>query len=54
VALILIGGAIYTAGVPFHLWESLRFQNAVWHSFVLVATACFYTAVLSGVILPHA
>jgi hemolysin III len=52
--LIAIGGLIYAAGVPFHMWEGLRFQNAVWHVFVLVATACFYSAVLSGVVLGHA
>jgi hemolysin III len=49
--LIVIGGATYVAGVPFHLWTSLRFQNAVWHSFVLVATAVFYSAILGGVVL---
>jgi hemolysin III len=49
--LIITGGLIYVAGVPFHLWTSLRFQNAVWHSFVLVATCVFYSAVLAGVVL---
>lgn len=50
-ALICVGGAIYSAGVVFHLWESLRFQNAVWHSFVLLASAVFYSAILQGVVL---
>ena len=27
------GGLLYTFGVAFHLWESLRFQNAIWHVF---------------------
>jgi hemolysin III len=49
--LMLTGGLIYTAGVPFHLWSGLRFQNAVWHGFVLVATCVFYSAVLAGVVL---
>jgi hemolysin III len=49
--LIFAGGVLYVAGVPFHLWHGLRFQNAVWHVFVLVATALFYTAVLGGVVL---
>src|SRR3954447_3010058 len=49
--LMLTGGLIYTAGVPFHLWSGLRFQNAVWHVFVLVATCVFYSAVLAGVVL---
>ena len=49
--LIAIGGLTYTGGVVFHLWESLRFQNAVWHGFVLAASAVFYSAVLQGVVL---
>ncbi len=40
------GGVLYTAGVLFHLWASLRFQNAIWHMFVLLAAACHYTAVI--------
>lgn len=40
------GGLLYTCGVFFHLWASLRFQNAIWHAFVLLAAACHYTAVL--------
>lgn len=40
------GGAFYTLGVIFHVWESLRFQNAIWHAFVVLAAACHYTAVL--------
>ena len=51
VALIVAGGLTYAVGVVFHLWESLRFQNAVWHSFVLVASVLFYVAVLDGVVL---
>jgi hemolysin III len=49
--LLAIGGIIYTAGVAFHLWESLRFQNAIWHGFVLVAAACHYGAVLDCLVL---
>ena len=40
------GGLLYTVGVIFHLWEGLRFQNAIWHAFVVLAAACHYTAVL--------
>lgn len=49
--LIVIGGLIYAGGVIFHMWESLRFQNVVWHSCVLVASAVFYLAILNGVVL---
>jgi hemolysin III len=44
--LLAAGGLLYTAGVVFHVWQSLRFQNAIWHAFVLGAAACHYTAVL--------
>lgn len=44
--LIVVGGLIYTAGVPFHLWTALPYQNAIWHGFVLVATFVFYAAMM--------
>jgi hemolysin III len=44
--LLAAGGALYTGGVIFHVWESLRFQNAIWHGFVVLAAACHYGAVL--------
>jgi hemolysin III len=49
--LLAIGGILYTVGVIFHVWEGLRFQNAIWHAFVLVAAACHYGAVLDLVVL---
>lgn len=42
---LAIGGALYTFGVIFHAWRRLRFQNAIWHAFVLLAAACHYVAV---------
>ncbi len=44
--LLVAGGALYSAGVVFHGWKSLRFQNAIWHGFVLVAACCHYSAIL--------
>ena len=44
--LVLAGGALYSLGVIFHAWQRLRFQNAIWHFFVLLGAACHYTAVL--------
>ncbi len=49
--LIAIGGALYSIGVLFHVWERLRFHSAVWHSFVLSAACCHYAAVVSCVTL---
>ncbi|MGF0536838.1 PAQR family membrane homeostasis protein TrhA [Agrobacterium sp. ES01] len=47
-ALIVVGGVIYSAGVIFHVWEKLRFQNAIWHGFVVAAAAVHYSAVLTA------
>ena len=45
--LIIVGGVIYSLGVIFHVWEKLRFQNAIWHGFVVAAAAVHYSAVLT-------
>ena len=45
IALLAAGGVLYSMGVVFHLWTSLRYQNAIWHAFVLAAAACHYAAV---------
>jgi hemolysin III len=47
---IVAGGALYSLGVIFHAWRRLRFQNAIWHAFVLLGAACHYTAVLDVVL----
>jgi hemolysin III len=47
---IVAGGALYSLGVIFHAWQRLRFQNAIWHAFVLLGAACHYTAVLDVVL----
>jgi hemolysin III len=44
--LIVIGGALYSLGVIFHLWEKLKFHNAIWHAFVIAAASCHYAAIL--------
>ena len=47
---IVAGGLLYTFGIIFHAWQRLRFQNVIWHSFVLLGAACHYTAVLDLVL----
>jgi hemolysin III len=47
---VLAGGALYSLGVIFHAWRRLRFQNVIWHCFVLMGAACHYTAVLDLVL----
>ena len=48
--LVLCGGALYSLGVIFHAWRRLRFQNVIWHCFVLLGAACHYTAVMDLVL----
>jgi hemolysin III len=47
---IVAGGLLYSFGVIFHAWRRLRFQNVIWHCFVLLGAACHYTAVLDLVL----
>ncbi|WP_296423779.1 hemolysin III family protein [Yoonia sp.] len=45
VALIAVGGLLYTTGVIFHVAEKMKFSNAIWHGFVVAASACFFAAI---------
>jgi hemolysin III len=47
---VVAGGVLYSLGVIFHAWQRLRFQNVIWHCFVLLGAACHYTAVLDLVL----
>jgi hemolysin III len=47
---IFAGGVLYSFGVIFHAWQRLRFQNVIWHCFVLLGAACHYMAVLDVVL----
>lgn len=42
---IVIGGLLYTTGVIFYRWESLRYHHAIWHLFVLGGSLSHFTAV---------
>ena len=50
IVLIIVGGIIYSLGVLFHIWEKLRFQNAIWHGFVVAGAGVHYAAVLTCVV----
>ena len=49
VVAIFIGGLVYTAGTYFYAKETQVYRYAIWHSFVLVGTACLFLAVWSTV-----
>jgi hemolysin III len=43
--LIVSGGALYSMGVIFHLWDQLRFQNALWHACVVGGSVLQFCAI---------
>lgn len=48
--LLLIGGLFYTVGVIFYVWDSLAFNHAIWHLFVLAGSISHFLMVLLYVI----
>lgn len=49
--LLLAGGITYSAGIVFHLWEKLKFQNALWHVFVVVGASLHLWAVIDCMVI---
>jgi hemolysin III len=45
IILLLLGGILYTTGVVFHLWRKLPYHTAIWHIFVIAASAMHFTAI---------
>ena len=43
---LLAGGISYSLGVVFYLWNSLLYNHAIWHLFVLGGSICHFFAVL--------
>ncbi len=41
-ALLGLGGLIYSSGVYFYLNNKINYNHAIWHIFVLVAAICHY------------
>jgi hemolysin III len=50
-AMMVVGGLLYTGGVVFYLRKSLPFHTTIWHVFVLAATIAFYVAVVTLVVI---
>lgn len=44
--LVVIGGLIYSAGTTIYAHPGMRYQNALWHAVVLLASACLFFAVV--------
>lgn len=53
ILLIVAGGLIYSIGVIFYSWKSLKHHHAVWHIFVLGGSILHFLAI-SIYVLPYA
>ncbi len=51
-ALLIAGGVVYSLGLVFHLWERLRFHNALWHLFVVTGASLHLLALFESFKLP--
>lgn len=49
--LLLAGGLAYTFGIIFHVAETLRFHNVVWHCFVVLGASLHLWAIFDCMIL---
>ncbi|MGP1394545.1 MAG: PAQR family membrane homeostasis protein TrhA [Inquilinaceae bacterium] len=45
IAWLMLGGAAYTTGILFYVWDRMPFNHAVWHVFVMAGSACHFVAV---------
>ncbi|MDB5449247.1 MAG: hypothetical protein JWQ52_375 [Phenylobacterium sp.] len=50
-ALLALGGVLYSTGVIFYLNKRLKFARAIWHGHVVAAASAHWAAVLLGVVL---
>lgn len=51
--LILIGVFLYSFGVLFYVWKRWRYHHAIWHSCVLAAALCHFSAIWITVSIHH-
>ncbi|MGB8711535.1 MAG: hemolysin III family protein [Onishia taeanensis] len=49
-ALLISGGVIYTLGVIVFVLETIPYNHAIWHGFVLAGSGCHYAAIYTGVL----
>jgi hemolysin III len=47
---LLAGGACYSGGCVFYLWEKLPYHHAIWHLFVLGGSVCHWIAIYGSVL----
>ena len=45
--MLFSGGCLYSLGVVFYRWHSLKYHHAIWHLFVMAGATCQFLAVLT-------
>tara|TARA_B100000787_G_scaffold103534_1_gene76687 strand:- start:9108 stop:9734 length:627 start_codon:yes stop_codon:yes gene_type:complete len=45
ISLLIAGGAAYTGGIVFYVWNSLKYNHVVWHLFVLAGSICHFLCI---------
>ena len=45
IALLVVGGGFYTAGILFYVWNSLKYNHVLWHLFVLAGSICHFFSI---------
>lgn len=49
--LLVAGGIVYSLGIIFLLWDRLKFNNALWHTFVVAGATLHLVAILVMVLI---
>lgn len=49
--LVVAGGIVYSLGIIFLLWDRLKFNNALWHTFVVAGATLHLVAILVMVLI---
>ncbi len=44
--LLMSGGAFYTGGIVFYVWNKLKYNHVIWHLFVMAGSASHYLMIL--------
>ncbi|PYZ93589.1 hemolysin D [Salipaludibacillus keqinensis] len=48
--LLVLGGVLYTVGTVFYIWRTFYYHHAVWHLFVLAASAAHFFSIIMYVL----
>lgn len=51
-ALLVVGGCLYSLGVVFHVKVQMQFSRSIWHGHVLAGASVHWAAILIGTVLP--